>query len=359
MGLGLVLLFNVPASLGSSGKIAYAAITYTLMAAVIYTACNLSYNTLLSLTAPNPKDRVLMSSLRFFCTMGVVLIINYNTMNLVERFGWNGMAFAFGVIAVVLLLITFFFTKERSIAGISGKSEKKIPVGQSFRLLFKNKYFIFVTLIFVINYTALGVNNGLRIFYARDVLGNAGLMGTLTLCFILPKMIGNLLYPQITRIMGKWKSLVLGYILEMAGVAVMALTPSSLGTAVAGLVLLGIGGIPHTAGLFALVADVIDYGEWKTGVRIDGLTNSATSFGMKVGAGLGSAIVGWGLAWGNYNGRLAAQTAETVSAIKILFTAVPFALFSAGLIIIMFTNIDKIYPQISRDLAAGRSEAGQ
>ena len=42
MGLGLVLLFNVPASLGSSGKIAYAAITYTLMAAVIYTACNLS-----------------------------------------------------------------------------------------------------------------------------------------------------------------------------------------------------------------------------------------------------------------------------------------------------------------------------
>lgn len=115
-------------------------------------------------------------------------------------------------------------------------------------------------------------------------------MGTLTLCFILPKMIGNLLYPQITRIMGKWKSLVLGYILEMAGVAVMALTPSSLGTAAAGLVLLGIGGIPHTAGLF---------------------------------------------------------------------TAVPFALFSAGLIIIMFTNIDKIYPQISRDLAAGRSEAGQ
>ena len=46
MGLGLVLLFNVPGSLSGSGKIAYAAVTYTLMAAVIYTACNLSYNTL-------------------------------------------------------------------------------------------------------------------------------------------------------------------------------------------------------------------------------------------------------------------------------------------------------------------------
>ena len=78
-----------------------------------------------------------------------------------------------------------------------------------------------------------------------------------------------------------------------------------------------------------------------------------------MGAGLGSAIVGWGLAWGNYNGKLAAQTAETVSAIKILFTAAPFALFAVGLVIIMFTNIDKIYPQISRDLAERRSGAGQ
>lgn len=51
---------------------------------------------------------------------------------------------------------------------------------------------------------------------------------------------------------------------------------------------------------------------------------------MKVGAGLGSAIVGWGLTWGNYNGRLAAQTAETVSAIKILFTAVPLSCFQRG-----------------------------
>lgn len=106
--------------------------------------------------------------------------------------------------------------------------------------------------------------------------------GTLTLCFILPKMIGNLLYPPITKIMGKWKSLVLGYVLEMAGVAIMALTPAALGTAAAGLVLLGIGGIPHTAGLFAV-----------------------------------------------------------------------------GLIIIMFTNIDKIYPRISSDLAERGSEAGQ
>ncbi len=107
-------------------------------------------------------------------------------------------------------------------------------------------------MIFVVNYTALGVNNELRIYYARNVLGNAGLMGTLTLCFILPKMIGNLLFPPIAKALGKWKSMMIGYAIEILGLLIMTLTPASFPTAVIGLICLGIGGIPHNAGLFAI-----------------------------------------------------------------------------------------------------------
>ena len=201
MGLGLVIVFTIPSGLSEGGKMAWATITYILMAVVIYTACNLAYNTLLSLEAPDPKDRVLMSSIRFFLTMGTVLFINYNVNSLVEKFGWTGMAVIFGVLAAALLLITFAGTKERTnveknTAKVQ-KKEDKVSVWESFKLLFKNKYFLLVTVIFVVDYTILGINNGLRIYYARDVLGNAALMGTLTLCFILPKMIGNLVFPYI------------------------------------------------------------------------------------------------------------------------------------------------------------------
>ena len=365
MALGLVLVFTVPSSLPYGGKVAYAAVTYTLMAAVIYTACNLAYNTLLALVSPEPKDRVMMSSLRFFCTMGIVLVINYNTQNLVSRFGWTGMAVIFGAVAVVLLLITFAFTRERNNGELNQKQisdaqkaapEQKLPVGESFRLLFRNKYFFLVTIIFVVNYTALGVNNGLRIYYARDVLGSAALMGTLTLCFILPKMIGNLIYPYIVTFLGNWRAMVIGYIVEMIGLILMALSPASVPIAFTGLVLLGLGGIPHNAGLFSLVADVVDYGEWKTGVRLDGLTNSATSFGMKVGAGLGSAIVGWGLAFAAYDGSLSAQTAATVASIKGCYTWLPVILFAIGLVVLLFCNLDKVAPEMERDLAAKRAE---
>ena len=360
MGLGLVIVFTIPSGLSEGGKMAWATITYILMAVVIYTACNLAYNTLLSLEAPDPKDRVLMSSIRFFLTMGTVLFINYNVNSLVEKFGWTGMAVIFGVLAAALLLITFAGTKERTnveknTAKVQ-KKEDKVSVWESFKLLFKNKYFLLVTVIFVVDYTILGINNGLRIYYARDVLGNAALMGTLTLCFILPKMIGNLVFPYINKLLGKWKSLMLGYGLEILGLLVMAFTETSFTTAAIGLVCLGIGGIPHNAGLFAMVADVIDYGEWKTGVRLDGLTNSVTSFGMKVGAGFGSAIVGWGLAWAAYDGTLGAQAAATISGIKTVFTIVPVILIIAGAIALFFCNLDKIYPQIAKGLEEKRAK---
>lgn len=357
MFIGMILMFSIPSSWEYGGKLAFACATYVLMSAVIYTACNLSYNTLLSLAAPDPKDRVNMSSIRFFITMCTVLFINYNCTDFVNKFGWTGMSVIFGGVGFVLLLITFFGTKERTnLEANTSKTEEKIPVGTSFKLLFQNKYFIFLTLVFVLNYTILGVNNGLRIYFARDVIGNVGLMGTLTLCFILPKLVGNLAYPFINKLLGKWKSMMIGYGIELIGVLIMACTEASFTTAAAGLVCLGIGGIPHNAGLFAMVADVIDYGEYKTGVRLDGLTNSSASFGMKVGAGLGSAIVGWGLAWAAYDGTLAAQTAATVAGIKTVFTVVPAVLIVIGMVCLFFCNVDKIYPEVSKALAEKKAK---
>jgi GPH family glycoside/pentoside/hexuronide:cation symporter len=361
MALGLILVFTVPSGLSDRGKIVYAFITYVIMAAVIYTACNLAYNTLLALFSPEPKDRVQASSFRFFCTMGIVLFINYNTQNFVDKFGWTGMACIFGAIAVVMLLITFLFTRERNLAVETVKEEaakkvKRQSVGKSIKVLFQNKYFLLVTIIFVVNYTALGVNNGLRIFFARDVLGNAALMGTLTLCFILPKMLGNLVYPYIVRLLGNWRSMVIGYVIEIVGVGIIAFLPTSTPVAFTGLVLLGLGGIPHNAGLFSLVADVVDYGEWKTGTRIDGLTNSATSFGMKVGSGLGSAIVGWGLAFAAYEGKASIQSASTIAGIKGAYTVIPIILFAIGLVTLLFCNLDKFAPQMEKDLAARRAK---
>lgn len=246
MAVGLILLFNVPTNLGSSGKTIYAFLTYLFVTAIAYTASNLSYNTLLSLITTEQNDRTTMSSIRFICTLIAILFISFTTMNLVGKFGWGGMSVIFGIIALVLLLITFFGTKERYVP-IVNKVDKEPDFADSFKILFKNKYFIFAALLFIVNYAAMGASGGIGIYYARDVLGNAGVFGTLTLAGMFPILLGLPLFPSLAKKFGKWKCLMAGYGLQLLGLIIIIIMPTSLVAVLVGLVIKGIGSVPHTA----------------------------------------------------------------------------------------------------------------
>jgi GPH family glycoside/pentoside/hexuronide:cation symporter len=355
MALGLILLFHVPMGLSDTGKIVYASITYVLMAVVIYTACNLAYCTMLSLIAPDPQDRTTLSSVRFFLTMVAVLIIVYTGPALAEKIGWGGMSIVFGIIGMLLIWVTFFFTKERT-TGDADPSEKeeKIPVLESIVLLFKNKYFIFVALLFIINYTVLNLTNGIGIYYVRDILGNYGAYGTVTAMGFIPSLIGLPFFPKLVERFGKWKCLMVGYVMQIIGFIIVLAFPTSFPMLIVGLAIKGFGNVPHSAGLFAMVADVVDYGDWKFGKRIEGMTYSATSFGMKVGTGLGGAAMGWGLSLGNYDNDPTGSAA--LFAIKSLYTWFPMVLVIIGLVILSMCNLDKIYPIIQKDLDARKGK---
>jgi len=356
MAIGLILLFNVPSGLSESGKTTYAFITYLFVAAFAYTACNLSYTTLLALAAPNQKDRTSMSSIRFICTSVTVTIISYSTMNIIGKIGWSGMSFVYGGIAIILLLITFFGTKERAVP-INSLEKEKLDVKAAVKILFKNKYFISTTLIFIANYAASGIFSGSAIYYARDVLGNVGLFGTISIVRTLPTIIGLPFFPQIAAKFGKWKSILGGYTIIAIGSVIMIISPESATAILAGLFVKGFGLVPLSAGLFAMIGDVIDYGEWKTGYRVDGLTNSAVSFGMKVGVGLGTALTGWMLAFGKYDANLSVQGASAILSMKAMYIYIPLVLYLIGAILLYFTNIDKIYPEMKKDLEQRRENA--
>jgi GPH family glycoside/pentoside/hexuronide:cation symporter len=360
MAIGLILLFNVPSGLSSTGKIVYASITYVLMAVVIYTACNLAYCTMLSLIATDPQDRTTMSSIRFFCTMVAVLIIVYAAPALYgnENIGWRGMSIIFGIVGMLLLFVTFFFTRERTTGedeSSANKNEDTVPFVDSIKYLFKNKYFIFIAILFVINYTVLNLTNGIGVYYVRDILGNMGAYGTVSAMGFIPSLIGLPIFPKLVERFGKWKCLMVGYIMQIIGLLIVLAFPTNFTMLIIGLAIKGFGNVPHSAGLFAMVADVIDYGDWKFGVRIDGMTYSATSFGMKVGTGLGSAAVGWGLAIGGYNGELATQAGSALTAITALYTWIPLILVIIGIVVLAMCNLDKMLPTIQKDLAAKKS----
>lgn len=340
MAIGLVLCFNVPESLSAEGKVIWVFVTYVFLAVIAYTMCNLACTTLLSFITPDQDVRTVLSSISYFISMIAVLAVSNATMPLVQNVGWLRTAVIFGVIGMIMILLTFAGTKERTVG--EKQDGQKIPVLTSVRLLFNNKYFILCTVIFLVNYIANGTVGGVAAYYAKDVLGNINTVGILVTCSTIPGIVGTIFLPKLVSRIGKWKCLMGGYIIQIVTYGIICLMPTNFPVVLVMIILKGLGGLPTSALMFAVVADVVDYGEYKTGIRIDGMTYSAISFGMKVGTGLGTAIMGWVLAFGGYNGALAVQSSMAVQAIIALYAGIPLLFTAIGMVAMYFTNLDKL-----------------
>lgn len=348
MAIALILTFSVP-DISETGKVIYAFCTYFFLTVIVYTASNLPYNALLSFITDDQKERTSLSSIRFFMVNFLVIILSFVTPPAAKALGWFGITTIYGIIAMCCLLITFFFCKER-VEPVEVKKEN-ISFVKSLGYLVKNKYFIYLVIIFVIDYIMFAVNGSSGMYYVKYIFHDENIFGMLVLFGNVPMMLSCLFFPVIANRFGKWNCMIGGYVVMIIGFGIIALFPDNYYCALLGNVIAGIGRAPHNAGLFALVADVVDYGEWKTNKRIEGVTYSVTSFGMKVGAGLGGAVTGIVLAMGNYDGSLVVQSASAITAIMAICAYIPIGICVLGILIMLTANIDKIYPQVVRDLA--------
>lgn len=107
--------------------------------------------------------------------------------------------------------------------------------------------------------------------------------------------------------------------LDIIGMLLLNFVGGSMAGIVVSSVIRGIGNACGGATMWAMVSDTIDYGEWKTGYRTEGLVNSACSFGYKIGNGIGSALLGMILEVGGYVGDAAVQSASALRSIEVCF----------------------------------------
>lgn len=338
-----VLLFSVPSGLGESSKLVYIFITYNLVSSVVYTAINVPYATLNSLITQNQYERSVLSIFRMIlATVGTLLITNL-TLPLVQFFGdnmsaWTKTFAVFGVLAVIVFIITFTGTKERVEPAKETKHEK-VPFFKDIGLLFRNKYWIMITVTLVLIFINYSLNGGVAVYYAKNVLHDENMVGTMNLVANLVQ-IGVMFFKAfIIKKIGKRNMLIVGAIIYGIGFALFGFVGTNMAGVIAACVLKGIGNAGISSCMFAIVSDTIEYGEWKTGYRTDGLINSASSFGFKVGNGLGSAILGW----------VIGMAGDTVGS-QITFIWIPAVLCIGQVVVMLFYKLDKEYDGIIADL---------
>ena len=337
-GLALTLLFTSPSFLPDEMRAIYAFVTYVISLAGVYTMTMVPYSALIGTTTPDSKERGYLSTSRTILGFIGAFLVNGVVLKIVEMYGavtetssWTKMAATLGLISVVLLTVLYGNSKERVLEtseAISADNAQKFST-------MDNAGFM-----------------GINIFYAQWILNDMSKVGLIGMLSFAPIIVSCLFAPILLSRFSKRTIMIIGTVISLIGSVILVLFPTNFTMIAAGLVVRGLGIAPVSVASFAMLGDIADYGEWKTGIRSDGIIFAAATFGEKVGSGLGGWILGMVMALGGYVSGAATQSAATMFAIKSVFAYIPFVFGVVSIILIFFYDLDTKLPDIIKDLEA-------
>lgn len=242
--------------------------------------------------------------------------------------------------------IMLFSTKERVFVSKNEKNTLK----ESLSVVILNKYWLIMFGITLLSFSILGLLTGVNVYYAKVNLDNINMVGTLNILFFFPLIIGLALTSICIKIIGRRKTVVFGMILLILGSAFMLFDSTNILIISLGSIVRGIGFAPIMGNAYAMLLNTIDYGEWKTGIRSDGLVYSAGSFSAILGSGVASGGIGWVLGLSGYHGDSINQPIEVSHTLEFLFIYTPLLLSILIIILLIFYNLDNFYNEIIKDL---------
>jgi GPH family glycoside/pentoside/hexuronide:cation symporter len=348
-----VLTFTTP-GLGPDGKLVWAYATY-LVLMILFTFMSIPYSAMLGVLSSDPAERTSVSSIKFVFAYAGAFVVSGTLLPLVRALGggnaargWQLVFVVFGVAYVLINLVTFLGTRER----IRPAQAREGSIRTDIKDLLTNPAWLALALTTVIFLVGVGIRSAVTAYYFKYCIGTQ----SLTLPFaahphtfgfvelvsaygtvgMVSAIAGVLLLNAFVRLVGKKCGFII--LLAVSTVSTGAfyfLRPDQLLAIFLWNALGSITGAPLSALLWAMYADVADFGEWKTGRRATGLVFSASIMGTKFGGAFASACAGWLLAWIGFQSDVAA-TPSVRHGLVLLMSLIPAAVALASLVVVCF-----------------------
>lgn len=349
MALGIALMFIGNAGWSDGGKLLYAYVTYIFSNCIAYTIWGIGHGALLAKITMNVGERTTLSSVSMFLNNVVVMIVGAIVTPMVMALGWKSTSIILGIAAGILIFLEFAGTKERVNAvkvENPGTKEPQVPFKEQLKKVLVNKYF---WMIMIINMLVLLMNaNSIQsmIYYCNYVLKNPMFISVLMSVGGIPSILVMFFIPALSKRFSKRTVLAGSSVLLLISFLIMGFAGANQTLVFIGVTMKNLAVSPMFGLPMALLADIVDYNEYKTGFRCEGLISTSSSIGMKIGIGFGAALTGWILAFSGYDGAAAVQSAKAVSGIKFSFswTGVIFSILI--LIAVLFIDIEKKIPEV-------------
>lgn len=354
MLLAWIMLFAVP-PVGDIGKIVYIFITYNLVNTVIYTFVSCGFTALPTYMTDDVQARSTLYVIKMIVACTVQTLTCMVFMKVVIAFGddqkaWLLTAAILGTVAMLIQFFVYFTTKERVVPS-TGK-EDDIPVWESVKIVLTNKYWLLLLgsqmTITLIQVAILTVGS----YYAKYVMNDVTLQGNLVMFFGIPGIFLMMIVPKLIAKIGKRNVAILGAIIMLIGQIISIV---NIDLMYISLVVRGIGFSFAMSTLNGMLADTIEYSEWKTGHRPQSMTMAASTISQKVASGLGNALLGIYLTASGFD--IDPTCATSIAAIKNVFVIVPVIVLVAMVLLYLVYDLDKKYDSIVSDIKARKANA--
>lgn len=371
----LLLCFWQPAGLAGTAQIVYMFVTYNLGVTVCYTVIWVSEQSLIGYMTLNAKSRSLIGGMHMIGTNIIAnILVSSLYLPLSTAFGggtpytqkgFTMLILFYMAVYAVFTGICYLVCKERvsdaqlkaaqaasDISNTAGAT--KVSTTEIVKSLLTNKYVIICVLINMLVYFLMAASTTSTLtYYAQYVLGNLDLQASLTSINTLAMLVGLIATLGIVAKLGKRRTLLAGAIVLVIGYFLPLISTTTIVLTV-GAVLRGIGfglsGVP----VGSILQDALTYGLWRDGFSSIGMGNATCSFANKVGTALGTAVLGFILDAGGFDGALAVQPPAAVNAISTAFIILPGIICIGIGVLAAVYDLDKKYAPMEAAIKEGK-----
>ncbi|WP_423127517.1 MFS transporter [Gaoshiqia sp. Z1-71] len=391
LGIVALLAFSTP-HFSYQGKLFYAAATYTLLL-MLYASNNLPYSALSGVITGDMGERNSISSYRFVAVMFAQFFVQVFMLPIIEYAGGGDKAAGMetvmtwlAIVGTLLLIITFLTTRERIVPTAEQKSSLKEDLSD----LMKNRPWLIMLAVTILIFITLAMKGGSYVYYFNNYVDQQVLEQFISPVLAGLSSIGFNFFGNDPTSAGFGLFNAGGIIFMIAGIALSKrladkygkrdvyrnalivstvfilifyfFPPKSVGLMFASQILHGFFYGMTIPVLWAMIADVADFSEWKNNRRATAIIFSAMMVGLKAGLAIGGALVTWILGLYGYINKDTAEAGQTIvqpgsvtAGVKMLvsvYPSIPF-LLAAGLLFFYVIN-KKMEVQIQNELTARR-----
>ena len=366
---------------GFSGSLLYAYVTYVGMS-MCFTLINVPYGALNSSLTRDTDEITILTSVRMFMANLAGLIIKtlplviaifapkvynadtgkmeavYNTPE--SATAWFITMSIFALTGLALLLFCFFESKERIV--MDAEEAAKVKVSDLWMELVRNRPLRILSFFFIIAYTTMSISNAADSYFMTYNIGATPFMTTAFMWLgTIPAFIFLPLVPAIKKKVGKAAMFRIFLVISIIGMVLMYAIVSTPALKACFPLLCVVqfikstGVLVATGYMWALVPEVVTFGEYTTGRRVAAIVNALICIFMKAGMALGGVIPGLVLAWVGFDAAAKAQTPLAEQGILWLVTLIPAVLFVLAIFVIgKYELSDERIDEINMEIAKRR-----